>query len=104
MCYPGMYDTEETIQICVQIVRAYPKNLNIINSGNAIIEGKSIYSCHYQGVSPKISFLLLPIYDCMFSRTPCLRVMKIGDFGDKSMQIPNKTVNLLSEQALTMNL
>ena len=57
-----------------------------------------------RGVSPKISFLLLPIYDCMFSRTPCLRVMKIGDLGDKSMQIPNTTVNLLSEQALTMNI
>ena len=28
--------------------------------------------------------------------------MKIGDLGDKSMQIPNTTVNLLLEQALTV--
>ena len=56
------------------------------------------------GISPKILFLLLPIYDSTFSWTPCLRAMKIGDFGDKSTQIPTMTVNLGSEQALTMNL
>ena len=67
-----------------------------------IIQMKSIYSCHYQG-GPKISFLLVQIYDGLFSWTPDFTVMKIGDRGDKSMQIPNTTVNLLSEHALTMN-
>ena len=57
-----------------------------------------------RGISPKISFLLLPICDSTFSWTLCPRVMKIGDLGDKSTQIPNMTVNLGSEQALTMNL
>ena len=35
---------------------------------------------------------------------PCPIVMKIGDLCEKSMQIPNTTVNLFSEQALAMNL
>ena len=30
--------------------------------------------------------------------------MKNGDLGDKSMQFPNTAVNLLLEQALTMNI
>ena len=34
---------------------------------------------------------------------PCPVVMKIGDLREKSMQIPNITVNLSSEQALAMN-
>ena len=56
------------------------------------------------GGSPKISFLLLPMYDCMFLWTRCPRIMKVDDLGDKSMQIPNTTVNLLPEQSLTLNL
>ena len=35
---------------------------------------------------------------------PPPRVVKIGDLGEKNMQISNKTVNLLSKQALAMNL
>ena len=48
----GMCDSEEIIQINVRIVRAYTKNLIIIYSANAIIQGKSIYSCHYQAGFP----------------------------------------------------
>ena len=103
---PGMCDqnpwcdSEEIIQICVQIFRLTPKTY---------IEKMQLYrgnpSIHViiRGVCPKITFLLLPLYDCMFSWTPCPRVMKIADLGDKSMQILNTKVNLLSEQALTMN-
>ena len=56
-----------------------------------------------RGVCPKTTFLLFPLYDCMFSWTPCPSVMKIADLGDKSKQILYTKVNLLSEQALTMN-
>ena len=60
----------------------------------------------YSGVSPKILFLLWSIYDCLILWIPCPIVMitKLGDRGDKIMQIPNMTVNLLSEHFLTMNL
>ena len=61
-----------------------PKSWVIIYRKIAIRQGKSIYSCHIQGISPKISFLLWSIYDCLFSWTTCPRVMKIGTLGEKS--------------------
>ena len=56
------------------------------------------------GFPLKFRFCYCPYYDCMLSWMPCPRLMKIGALGDGSMQIPNTTVNLLSEQALTMNI
>ena len=41
----------------------------------------------FRGVSPKILFLLWSIYDCLFSCTPCPRVMKIKTLGEKIMLI-----------------
>ena len=65
--------------------------------------GKPSIYVIFGGVSPKISFLLWSIYDyCLLSYTPFPRVMKIGTLGEKSMQIPNMKVNLLSGQLLTM--
>ena len=51
----------------------------------------------FGGVSPKIKFLLWSIYDCLFSWTPFPRVFKIGTLGEKIMQIPNMTVNFISD-------
>ena len=69
-----------------------------------IRQGKSSNHFIFRGVPPKISFSLCPIYDSPFSWTPCSSVLKSGDLGDESMQIPNIQVTLLSEQPLTMNL
>ena len=68
------------------------------------MQGKSIYSWHIQGVSPKILFLQWSIYDRLFWWAPFPWIMKIGIQGEKMMLIPNMTVTLLSEQFLTMNL
>ena len=56
--------------------------------------GEILYLCHIQGGSPKISFLLCPLYD-----SP--RVMKFGDLGEKSMQIPNIVRATLDYEPLT---
>ena len=100
-----MWDSEEIILFCVQLIRAYTKNWIIIRK-----EKKSSNRWNpfihviFRGVSSKSSVLLWSIYDCLFSWTLRPGVMEIGDLGEKIIQIPNMTVNSHSERFLTMNL
>ena len=71
--------------------------------GSAIIQGKSIYSSHIQGVSPKILLFQWSIYDCLFSLTPW--ITKNCKLEERNMVFPTiMTLNLLSEGFMTLNL
>ena len=101
---PVRPDNEEIIRFCVELIRANAKSWIIIYRKNVIrLENPSIHVV-FRGVSPKISFLLWFIYNCLFTWPPATKVMKFGALGKKSMPNPNMSVYLLSGQFLTMNL
>ena len=58
----------------------------------------------FRGVSPKILFLLWSLMIACFQEHLARELWKLVHWVKKIMQIPNMTVNLLSEQFLTMNL
>ena len=96
----------------LQIPKTIDKHVSKIYLYQGVLVGPGNVSCrnnHYvlrsthHGLILKFWFCYRP-YDCLFSWTPYPRLRVIEISRDKNHAIPNMTVNLRSEQFLTMNL